>query len=81
MMSKEIGTIILIDDGLVALEVLEIDGKDIRCLVKNNGQVSNYKSINVPNTSIKLPALTERDINDLRFAVSVILIILHSFYP
>lgn len=63
------GTRILIDDGLIELEVLEVVGKDIRCLIKNQGNVSNYKSINVPDTSIQLPALTERDINDLRFGV------------
>lgn len=65
----KVGTRILIDDGLVELVVEKIENKDIHCLIKNAGKVSNYKSINVPDTSINLPALTERDINDLRFAV------------
>lgn len=65
----QVGTKILIDDGLVEIEVLRIENKDIYCRVNNQGNVSNYKSINVPNTSINLPALTERDINDLGFAV------------
>lgn len=65
----QVGTKILIDDGLVEIEVLRVEDKDIYCRVNNQGNVSNYKSINVPDTSINLPALTERDINDLGFAV------------
>ena len=43
------GTVILIDDGLVAMEVLEVkDGTDIVCKVKNGGQLSNRKGVNVP---------------------------------
>ncbi len=63
------GCHILIDDGLVDLEVEEIDGQDIRCRVVTGGPLSNHKSINIPGVSIALPALTDKDKDDLRFAV------------
>lgn len=65
------GARILIDDGLVELRVTRIDQAtgDIHCQVFNGGLVSNHKSINVPDGNIHLPALTARDIEDLRFAV------------
>ncbi len=66
----EEGYKILIDDGLVALEVLEIiDGTDIRCKILNGGEISNYKGVNVPYVDIKLPSLTERDIEDIKFGI------------
>ena len=60
---------ILIDDGLVDLEVEEIDGQDIRCRVVTGGPLSNHKSINIPGVSIALPALTDKDRSDIKFAV------------
>ena len=63
------GCHVLIDDGLVDLEVEEIDGQDIRCRVVTGGPLSNHKSINIPGVSIALPALTDKDKEDLRFAV------------
>ena len=65
----EKGCSILINDGLIELEVLEIVGKDIRCKVLNGGVLSNNKGINVPNVVINLPALTEKDRADILFAV------------
>ncbi len=66
----EKGYKILIDDGLVELEVVDIkDGTDIVCQVLNNGEVSNYKGVNVPYADIKLPSLTERDIEDIKFGI------------
>lgn len=64
------GNVILIDDGLVALRVNEIDGQNIRCTVENSGIVKNHKGVNVPNVSIKLPALTDKDISDIEFGIS-----------
>lgn len=61
----KIGTIILIDDGLIGLEVTEIKGKDIVCKIVNGGKLGNRKGINVPGISLKLPALKEKDIQDL----------------
>ena len=63
------GQEILIDDGLVAIRVEEIQGRDIRCTVENGGTLSNNKSINIPGVHIHLPALTEKDIDDIRFGV------------
>lgn len=61
----KVGTIILIDDGKIEMEVEEIMGEDIRCKVMNGGFLGNRKSINVPGTHVSLPALKEKDIKDL----------------
>ena len=63
------GTTILIDDGLIGLEVQEIQEQDIRCTVVTGGPLSNNKSINIPGTAINLPALTEKDEQDIKFGV------------
>ncbi|MCF2597131.1 pyruvate kinase [Pseudoflavonifractor phocaeensis] len=60
---------VLIDDGLVAIRVEEIAGHDIRCTVENGGTLSANKSINIPGVHIRLPALTEKDVADIRFGV------------
>ncbi len=64
-----VGNAILVDDGLISLRVEEIAPPAIRCRVENGGKLSNNKSINIPGAAIQLPALTERDKSDLRFAV------------
>ncbi|MDD5793711.1 pyruvate kinase [Clostridium sp. HCP1S3_B4] len=61
------GNTILIDDGLVGLTVKSIEGNAIKCEVANTGFVGTHKGVNVPNVSIKLPALTEKDASDLKF--------------
>lgn len=61
------GNIILIDDGLVGLEVESIEGNAIHCVVKNTGVVGTHKGVNVPGVSIKLPAMTDKDRADLIF--------------
>ncbi|WP_425448393.1 pyruvate kinase [Dethiothermospora halolimnae] len=64
------GDIILIDDGLIELEVLEVlDDTDIKCIVKNPGPVKNHKGVNVPGVKINLPAITEKDSNDIKFGI------------
>ena len=60
---------ILIDDGLVGIQVREVRGKDIVCTVINGGTLSANKSINIPGAKIRLPSLTEKDIDDIRFGV------------
>ena len=62
------GNRVLIDDGLIELEVKEICGRDIVCVVRSGGPLSNHKSINIPDVSIHLPSLTDKDREDLRFA-------------
>lgn len=64
-----IGSRILIDDGLVELEVTDIDCSAVKCLVVNGGPVSNHKSINIPGAGKNLPSLTAKDIEDIQFAV------------
>ena len=63
------GQEILIDDGLVAIRVERIEGTNIVCTVENGGTLSANKSINIPGVHIQLPALTEKDIDDIRFGV------------
>ncbi|NLW43314.1 MAG: pyruvate kinase, partial [Tissierellia bacterium] len=66
----EVGTAILIDDGLVELVVKEIkDGTDIICEVLNSGELKNHKGVNVPNVKISLPAVTEKDKSDIIFGI------------
>ena len=62
------GTRILIDDGLVELRVESIEEQQIHCVVVTGGSLSNNKSISIPDAKIQLPALTEKDREDLRFA-------------
>lgn len=63
------GNKILIDDGLIELEVQEVNDTDIVCTVINGGELGQRKGVNVPNVKIKLPALTEKDKEDIRFGI------------
>jgi pyruvate kinase len=65
----KVGDRLLIDDGRVVLEVTEVDGTDIRCLVVEGGPVSNNKGVSLPNVAVSVPALSEKDGDDLRFAL------------
>lgn len=61
------GNIVLLDDGLIEMEVKEIVGNEVRCIVKNNGDLGENKGVNLPNVAVQLPALSEKDIQDLKF--------------
>src|SRR5690348_10209936 len=63
------GTRILIDDGKVRLNVIEADGDEIVSEVKVGGAVSDHKGVNVPDMLVPIPALTEKDREDLQFAL------------
>ncbi len=63
------GNKILIDDGLIELLVKDVKGADIICEVVNGGELGSKKGVNVPNVSIKLPALTEKDKDDILFGI------------
>jgi pyruvate kinase len=65
----KVGDRLLIDDGKVAVEVTAVQGPDIRCLVIEGGPVSNNKGISLPHVAVSVPALSEKDIEDLRFAL------------
>ncbi|SEF92692.1 pyruvate kinase [Actinacidiphila yanglinensis] len=63
------GDPILINDGNVALRVIEVEGARVRSLVVEGGVISDHKGINLPGASVNVPALSEKDIEDLRFAL------------
>lgn len=63
------GSTILIDDGLIGLKVERVEGVDIHCLITNGGELGEKKGVNVPNVSIRLPGLTEKDIEDIKFGI------------
>lgn len=63
------GNKILIDDGLIELEVEAVDDTDILCKVINGGELGERKGVNVPNVKINLPALTEKDKDDILFGI------------
>ncbi len=65
----KLGTRILMNDGLVAIEVIRVEGKDIRCKILNGGVISNNKGVNIPETDTHLPAITQQDIEDIKFAI------------
>ena len=63
------GTRILINDGLIEIVVEKIVGKDVVCKVQNGGRLTNKKSINIPNSKIKLPSMTDKDKSDIIFGI------------
>ena len=64
-----IGTNILINDGIIKIEVIEIKGTDIVCKVIDGGHLTNTKSINIPGMAINLPSPTEKDVEDIIFGI------------
>lgn len=65
------GSRILIDDGLLELQVLEVKGNDIRCKVLNGGLLGSYKGVNIPGVSLNLPALTKKDKEFIHFGIKM----------
>jgi pyruvate kinase len=65
----EAGDRLLIDDGKVALECVGVDGPHVRTRVVEGGRVSDHKGINLPGVAVSVPALSEKDIEDLRWAL------------
>lgn len=68
----EVGSTILLDDGLIALEVTEKrpETKEIITIVKNAGVLKNRKGVNIPNVRINLPGMTEKDAADIEFGIA-----------
>lgn len=62
------GDSILIDDGLIGMEVQKIEGEEIVCQVKNGGFISNHKGVNVPGVELKMPFVSQKDYEDIVFA-------------
>jgi len=63
------GDPILINDGVIALEVVSVDGPRVKTVVVEGGVLSNNKGINLPGAAVNVPALSEKDKDDLRFAL------------
>ncbi len=63
------GAVIMIDDGLIEMEVTKIEGTDIICDVKNDGVISNHKGVNVPDVHISMPYMSEQDKSDILFGI------------
>jgi pyruvate kinase len=65
------GDVLLLDDGLLSLEVIEVDGQDVHTRVAVGGTLKNNKGINLPGVNVSAPALTEKDVEDLRFGQKI----------
>jgi pyruvate kinase len=65
------GDRLLIDDGKVGLVVTQVTGNDVQCAVTEGGPVSNNKGISLPGMNVSVPAMSEKDISDLKFALSL----------
>ena len=63
------GDSILIDDGLIGMEVQKIEGQEIHCIVKNGGVVSNKKGVNLPGVEVNMPFISEKDRDDILFGI------------
>ncbi len=63
------GDTILLDDGLIELEVLSALAREILCRVVNGGEITSQKGVNVPGAALNLPALTDKDIEDIKFGI------------
>ena len=63
------GSRVLLDDGLIELQVESVEAEDIHCVVVNGGNLSSNKGVNIPGIKVNLPSLTEKDISDLKFGV------------
>jgi pyruvate kinase len=75
-----VGSRILIDDGSIELLVKEKSGNTLECEALNNGVIEGRKSVNIPSVDVKLPALSEKDIDFIHFAIENELdFIAHSF--
>jgi pyruvate kinase len=67
----KVGNRLLVDDGKLALEVTDVHPPTVQCLVLEGGAVSDHKGLSLPNATLSVPALSEKDIEDLRFALGL----------
>lgn len=63
------GDPVLLDDGLIELEVVEVEDRDVLCRVVTGGVLTSHKGMNLPNVPLHVPAITEKDRQDLAFAL------------
>ena len=69
--SLSVGSQILLDDGLIALEVTHVENDSVTCVALNSGPIKKNKGVNLPDTELDLPALTDKDKRDLKWACEV----------
>ncbi|MFS8102881.1 pyruvate kinase [Lentzea alba] len=67
----KVGDRLLVDDGKVGLVVVDVEGSDVVCEVTEGGPVSNNKGLSLPGMDVSVPALSEKDVEDLEFALSL----------
>ncbi|GGU36027.1 pyruvate kinase [Lentzea flava] len=67
----KVGDRLLVDDGKVGLVVVDVEGSDVVCEVVEGGPVSNNKGLSLPGMDVSVPALSEKDIEDLEFALQL----------
>ncbi|ADU31466.1 pyruvate kinase [Evansella cellulosilytica] len=65
----QVGSTILLDDGLIELKVTEVGNEELTTEVMNSGTLKNKKGVNVPGVSVQLPGITEKDANDIVFGI------------
>lgn len=65
----EVGSTILLDDGLIELTVKKISATDIECIVMNDGVISNNKGVNLPGAEVSMPFISEKDRSDIIFGI------------
>ncbi|TFV50260.1 pyruvate kinase [Blastococcus sp. TF02A_35] len=66
-----VGDRLLVDDGNLSLSVVRVEGPDVFCLVVEGGKVSNNKGLSLPGVAVSVPALSDKDEEDLRFALQL----------
>ena len=66
----EVGMRVLIDDGLIEMQVEQVDRTNIVCRVINGGTVSNHKGVNVPDVDLSMPYISDKDREDILFGIS-----------
>lgn len=67
----EVGMNILVDDGLVAMEVLSISNEDVVCKVLNDGVISDHKGVNIPGAHLSMPFISQKDLEDICFGIEL----------
>ncbi|WP_096202707.1 pyruvate kinase [Bacillus sp. FJAT-45350] len=65
----QVGSKILLDDGLIGLEVIEIEDKQLRTKILNSGTLKDKKGVNIPNVIVNLPGITDKDAEDIKFGI------------